>query len=155
MSNQKYNMTKDGLKKLENELDRLKNVERPEVLTALKEARAQGDLSENAEYDAARTDQALIEGKIQEIEALIENANIIEKIETDTVTIGVSVKLKYVSDGEVDTFDIVGSVEADPFENKISDESPIAKAIFNKKVGDKVTVKSPSGDYDVEIIEIF
>ncbi len=155
MSNQKYNMTKEGLKKLENELDRLKNVERPEVLTALKEARAQGDLSENAEYDAARTDQALIEGKIQEIEALIENANIIEKIETDTVTIGVSVKLKYVSDGEVDTFDIVGSVEADPFENKISDESPIAKAIFNKKVGDKVTVKSPSGDYDVEIIEIF
>ncbi len=155
MSNQSINMTADGLEKLKTELDRLKSEERPKVLEALKDARALGDLSENAEYDAAREEQGLIESKIKEIEAIIEKANVVTKVNTDTVNIGVSVKLKYLEDGEIDTFDIVGSVEADPFENKISDESPIAQAVMNKKVKDVVTVKSPSGDYDVEIIEIF
>ena len=155
MTNRSMNMTIEGYEKLKNELNRLKTEERPVILEALKEAKALGDLSENAEYDAAKNDQALVEGKIKEIEKILENAKIIEKVDTSIVNVGVSVKLKYVDDGEIDTFEIVGSVEADPFENKISDESPIAQAVMNKKVDDVVTVKSPSGNYDVQIIEIF
>ncbi len=155
MTNRTMNMTIEGYEKLKTELNRLKSEERPMILEALKEAKALGDLSENAEYDSAKNDQAVVEGKIKEIEFVLENAKIIEKVDTSIVNVGVNVKLKYVDDGEIDTFEIVGSVEADPFENKISDESPIAQAVLNKKVNDVVTVKSPSGDYDVEIMEIF
>ena len=155
MTKRSFNMTADGLEKLKTELNRLKNEERPDIIEALKEAKALGDLSENAEYDAARNDQGLVEAKIQELEVLIENAVVIEKGTSDIVNIGANVKLKYLEDSEIEDFEIVGSVEADPFENKISDESPIAKAVIGKKVGDVVTVNSPSGDYKIEIIEIF
>lgn len=147
-------MTQEGLDEIKKELDELKNVKRPEVIEALKEARALGDLSENAEYDAARTEQAIVEGKIKELEVLIENARVISDVKTDEVQIGSRVKLEYVSDGETEEYMIVGSKEADPFANKISNESPIAKAIMGLKAGKVVTVDSPNGQYDVKIVEI-
>ena len=147
-------MTESGLEEIKKELDYLKLEKRPEVITALQEARALGDLSENAEYDAARNEQAQVEAKIKELEVLIENAKIIEKVRTDIVQIGTKVKIEYVEDKDVDEYTIVGSKEADPFSNKISNESPIAKAIIGKKIGDVVSVDSPNGKYDVKIIEI-
>ena len=150
----KNQMTQEGLDKLQAELDELKNVRRPEIIQALKEARAQGDLSENAEYDAARNNQAEVEAKIKELEILIENTEVVTAVKTDKVRVGVNVKIEYVDDKEVETYSIVGSKEVDPFENKISDESPIAQAIMGGKVGDVKTVKSPNGTYDVKILEI-
>lgn len=147
-------LTEDGLNELKKELEYLKTERRPEVITALKEARALGDLSENAEYDAARTEQAEVEGKIAEIEAMLENAELIKDVNTNKVSIGTTVTLKYIEDDETDTYTIVGSKEADPFENKISNESPIAKAIIGAKKGQLVTVDSPNGKYQVEIVEI-
>lgn len=127
-------MTESGLEEIKKELDYLKLEKRPEVITALQEARALGDLSENAEYDAARNEQAQVEAKIKELEVLIENAKIIEKVRTDIVQIGTKVKIEYVEDKDIDEYTIVGSKEADPFSNKISNESPIAKAIIGKKL---------------------
>lgn len=147
-------MTESGLEEIKKELDYLKLEKRPEVITALQEARALGDLSENAEYDAARNEQAQVEAKIKELEVLIENAKIIEKVRTDIVQIGTKVKIEYVEDKDIDEYTIVGSKESDPFSNKISNESPIAKAIIGKKIGDVVSVDSPNGKYDVKIIEI-
>ena len=147
-------MTESGLEEIKKELDYLKLEKRPEVITALQEARALGDLSENAEYDAARNEQAQVEAKIKELEVLIENAKIIEKVRTDIVQIGTKVKIEYVEDKDIDEYTIVGSKEADPFSNKISNESPIAKAIIGKKIGDVVSVDSPNGKHDVKIIEI-
>lgn len=156
MSNKKeVYLTQAGLDELKKELDHLKLEKRPEVINALKEARALGDLSENAEYDAARTEQAQVEGKIAELEAMLENVVVISEVKTDKVALGTNVKLKYVEDGEVEVYSIVGSKEADPFANKISNESPIAKAILGLEVGNKVTVDSPNGKYDVEVVEIF
>ena len=147
-------LTEEGLNDLKKELDYLKNEKRPEVIQALKEARALGDLSENAEYDAARSEQAEVEGKIASIEAMLENAEVIKDVNTNKVSIGTTVTLKYLEDDEVDTYTIVGSKEADPFDNKISNESPIAKAIIGSKKGELVTVDSPNGKYQVEILEI-
>lgn len=156
MSNTKeMYLTEEGYSEIQKELDYLKLEKRPEVINALKEARALGDLSENAEYDAARNEQAEVEGKIKELELMLEKAVIIKDVKTDKVSIGVNVKIKYVDDDETEVYTIVGSKEADPFENKISNESPIAKAIMGASVGDTVTVNSPNGKYDVEIVEIF
>ncbi len=153
MSKEIY-LTASGLKEIQDELDELKNVKRPEVITALKEARALGDLSENAEYDAARTEQALVENRIQELEAMIENVVLIENVDTDKVSIGTTVTIEYVGDNDTEAYSIVGSKEADPFNNKISNESPIAQAIMGKKAGDVVSVDSPNGKYDVKILKI-
>ena len=139
---------------IKKELDFLKLEKRPEVILALKEARAQGDLSENSEYDAARNEQALVESKIAELEKMVENAVVIKEVDTDKVSIGTSVKIEYVDDGETESYMVVGSKEADPFENKISNESPIAQAIMGKKIGDVVSVASPNGQYSVKILEI-
>ena len=147
-------LTQEGLDELKNELDNLINVKRPENIQAIKEARALGDLSENAEYDAARNEQAQIEGRIKQLEKMIENASIITDVSNDKVSIGNTVSIKYVDDDEEDEYKIVGSQEADPFESRISNESPIAKALFDHKVGDIVTVESPNGSYEIEIIEI-
>lgn len=147
-------LTQEGLDELKKELDELINVKRPENVQAIKEARALGDLSENAEYDAARNEQAQIEARIKQLEKMLENVSIIEDVKTDKVTIGNTVSIKYVEDDEEDEYKIVGSQEADPFESKISNESPIAKALFDHKVGDIVTVESPNGSYEVEIINI-
>lgn len=148
-------LTQAGLDELKKELDYLKLEKRPEIINALKDARALGDLSENAEYDAARTAQAEVEGRITELEAMIEKAVIIKEASTDKVSIGSNVKLKYIEDGETEVYTIVGSMEADPFQNKISNESPIACAIMGLTVGSQVTVESPQGKYNVEIVEIF
>lgn len=147
-------LTQEGLDELKKELDHLKFEKRPEVINALKDARALGDLSENAEYDAARQEQAIVEGRIAELEVMIENAVVIEKKVTDEVAIGTKVKIEYVDDKETDEYSIVGSKEADPFLNKISNESPIAQAIMGLKVGDIAHVSSPNGQYDVKILEI-
>ncbi len=147
-------LTQEGLDELKKELDNLINVRRPENIQAIKEARALGDLSENAEYDAARNEQAQIEGRIKQLEKMLENVSIISEVSKDKVGIGNTVSIKYVEDDEEDEYKIVGSQEADPFESKISNESPIAKALFEHKVGDIVTVESPNGSYQVEIIEI-
>lgn len=147
-------LTQQGLEDLKKELDNLINVRRPENIIAIKEARSLGDLSENAEYDAARNEQAQIEARIQQLEKMLENVSIITDVSNDTVGIGNTVAIKYVDDDEEDEYKIVGSQEADPFESKISNESPIAQALFDHKVGDIVTVESPNGSYDVEIIEI-
>ena len=136
------------------ELENLINVRRPENIQAIKEARSLGDLSENAEYDAARNEQAQIEARIQQLEKMLENVSIISEVSKETVGIGNTVSIKYVDDDEEEEYKIVGSQEADPFESKISNESPIAKALFEHKVGDIVTVESPNGSYEVEIIEI-
>ena len=147
-------MTEEGLEDIKKELEELKLVKRPEVINSLKDARAQGDLSENAEYDAARTEQAIVESRIKELEALIEQVVVIEKTDTDSVSIGSKVTLEYIDDDEKEEYSIVGSKEADPFSNKISNESPIALAILGKKVGTTVSVDSPNGKYDVKIVAI-
>ena len=147
-------LTSEGLQDLKQELEDLKLVKRPEVIQALKEARALGDLSENADYDAARHEQAVVESRIVELEQMIENAVVIENIKTDCVGIGTKVKIEYIDDDETEEYSIVGSKEADPFENRISNESPIAQAIMGLKVGDIATVASPNGQYSVKILEI-
>lgn len=155
MSNTKeIYLTEEGLEDLKKELEYLKQVRRPEVINALKDARALGDLSENAEYDAARNEQAEVEGKIVELEAMIEKAVVIKATDKSKVSIGSRVTIKYIEDDETEEYTIVGSKEADPFQNRISNESPIAKAIMGSVVGSKVLVDSPNGKYEVEIVEI-
>jgi len=155
MREKKIYLTQEGLAELKRELDELINVKRPENIQAIKEARALGDLSENADYDAAKNDQAEIEGRIKRIEKMLENVEIIEKKISDVVSLGSTVCIKYCDDDdEEDEYQIVGSQEADPFMSKISNESPIAKAIMNKRVGDIVEVESPNGVYKIEITEI-
>ena len=155
MSNKKeIYVTVEGLASMKDELDELVKVKRPEVIKALKEARALGDLSENAEYDAARQEQAQTEARIKELEVMIENAVVIENVDTNEVSIGTRVTIEYVGDDDTEEYSIVGVKEADPFNNKISNESPIARAILGKKIGDVVSVDSPNGKYDVKVIAI-
>lgn len=154
MSNKVY-LTNEGFLEIEEELNYLKEVKRPEVIKALKDARALGDLSENADYDAARNEQAKVEGRILELEKLLEVAELIEKRDNDKVGLGSTVKIMYDGDeDDTEEYRIVGSKEADPSNNKISNESPLAKAIMGAKVGDTCTVESPNGNYEVEVLEI-
>ncbi|MDD6093226.1 MAG: transcription elongation factor GreA [Bacilli bacterium] len=154
MSNKVY-LTNEGFLEIEEELNYLKEVKRPEVIKALKDARALGDLSENADYDAARNEQAKVEGRILELEKLLEVAELIEKRDNDKVGLGATVKIMYDGDeDDTEEYRIVGSKEADPSNNKISNESPLAKAIMGAKVGDTCTVESPNGNYEVEVLEI-
>lgn len=155
MKQKEFFLTSEGYLELETELNHLKTDKRNEVLNALKEARALGDLSENAEYDSARDEQAKLEARIKEVEYILEHATIIDdSTDSDTVQIGSTVELEYDGDDECEEYRIVGSQEADPFNNKISNESPIAAAILNKKVGETVEVSSPDGVYKVKIISV-
>ena len=156
MAKEDLELTIEGKEKLEAELDELKNVRRPANVEALKEARALGDLSENAEYDAARNEQAVIESRIKELETILENATIIsaDKITGEEVSIGTVVTLEFIEDDETEVYTLVGTKEADVFNNKISTKSPIAMAIIGKKVGDVATVKCDAGDYDVKVVDI-
>ena len=148
-------LTKEGFLEIKNELEHLINVDRPANVQAIKEARALGDLSENADYDAARNDQAELEAKIKKLQAVVDNVTIIEEVSKDKVGVGNTVKISYLDDpNEEDQYKIVGSQEADPFESKISNESPIAVALLGHKVGDTVSVESPNGNYQVKVIEI-
>ncbi len=150
---EKIMVTAEGYLDLENELNELKNVRRPQIIQAIKEARALGDLSENADYDAARDEQAQVESRIKELEYKLEHSEIIENKKKNQVSLGSTVVIKY-EDGEEDEYMIVGSLEADPFNNRISNESPIGVAVMGKKQGDVVSVASPNGSYEVTIKEI-
>ena len=147
-------LTKKGYEELENELNDLRVNKRAENVQAIKEARSHGDLSENSEYDAARDEQAKIEARIQELEYKLEHATIIDSKDKTVVNVGCEVTVKYVEDDEEETYTIVGSLEADPFENKISNESPIGTAIIGKKVGDIIDVEVPNDSYKIEIVKI-
>ncbi|MDM5293807.1 transcription elongation factor GreA [Peribacillus simplex] len=151
-----YPMTKEGKLKLEQELEQLKTVKRKEVVERIKVARSFGDLSENSEYDSAKEEQAFVEGRITTIENMIRNAKIIEGNDsnTDTVSLGKSVTFVELPNGDEETYSIVGSVEADPFEGKISNDSPIAKSLIGKRVGDKVSIMTPGGEMSVKIVSI-
>jgi transcription elongation factor GreA len=148
---EKHHLTTAGLDKLKMELDDLKNVERSRIIESLKEARAQGDLSENADYDAARDEQARIEARIKELEMIIKNSVIIENNSTAS-NLGKTITLEF-DDGSVDEFVLVGSLEADPLNGKISNESPLGAAILHHKVGDKVLVKPDNGEEFYVIIK--
>ena len=152
--NKDVKLTSAGYLEIEAELNRLKSEERPRIIQAIKDARAQGDLSENADYDAARDEQAKVEARIKELEYMVEHASIIEAGSKDVVGLGSTVKINYVDDDEEDEYTIVGSLEVDLFNNKISDESPIGKALCGHKVGDIVSIESPNGSYDVKIVKI-
>ena len=147
-------LTPQGFLDLEAELNDLKLNKRPAVIQALQEARALGDLSENAEYDSARHEQAQVEGRIKELEFKLEHCQVMDGGNKDIVSVGSTVTIDYVDDDDTEVFSIVGSMEADPFENKISNESPIGKAILGKKVGDICDVPSPNGSYQVKIVKI-
>ncbi|KON70156.1 transcription elongation factor GreA [Peribacillus sp. NPDC060186] len=151
-----YPMTNEGKAKLEQELEQLKTVKRKEVVERIKIARSFGDLSENSEYDSAKEEQAFVEGRITTIENMIRNAKIIEGNDsnTDTVSLGKSVTFVELPNGDEETYSIVGSVEADPFEGKISNDSPIAKSLIGKRVGDKVSIMTPGGEMSVKIVSI-
>lgn len=146
-------LTSEGFLKLEEELDHLKKVERPDVITAIKEARALGDLSENAEYSSARERQGKLEARIKEIEYTLEHAVIIENSNDGKVRVGSVITIQY-DDEEQEEYTIVGTNEADPFNNKISNESPIALAVMGKKEGDIASVESPNGSFDVKLIKV-
>ncbi len=149
-----YQLTQQGLLDLQNEIERLKTVDRKRNLEALKDARAQGDLSENADYDAARDEQAQIESRIKEIEGILKNYSLIKEDTSNKVNIGKTVVIK-LDDFKKETYTIVGSLEADPLRNKISNESPIGKGIIGSKKGDIVTVKTETGrDVTVKIIDV-
>lgn len=156
MKQKEFFLTSEGYLELETELNFLKTDKREEVLNTLKEARALGDLSENAEYTAAREEQGKLESRIKEVEYILEHAVIIEDAATEegVVSIGSTVSLQYEGDDDIEEYRIVGSQEADPFNNKISNESPIAHAILNKKVGSVVEVSSPDGVYKVKIVKV-
>jgi transcription elongation factor GreA len=149
-------MTQEGLLKLRKELDHLTKVERPSISHAIAEARDKGDLSENAEYDAAKDAQGMLEMKIAQLEEKLANARIIDesKIDTESVQIMNRVKIRNKSNNSVMQYLIVSETEADLKAGKLSISTPIAHALLGKKVGDKVTVKVPSGEVEYEIVEI-
>ena len=149
-------MTYAGLKKLEDELHELKVVRRKEVAEKIKEAREQGDLSENAEYDAAKDEQRDIEARIEELEAILKNAEVVVEDEADTEKINVGCKvLVYDEEFEEEVeFKIVGSTEANSLQGKISIESPLGKALIGAKVGDEISVEAPAGMMNYKILKI-
>jgi transcription elongation factor GreA len=151
-----FPMTQAGKDKLVQEVEHLKSVKRKEVVERIKIARSFGDLSENSEYDSAKEEQAFVEGRITTLENMIRNAKIIAEAAnaSDSVTLGSSVTFVELPDGDEETYIIVGSAEADPFEGKISNDSPIAKSLLGKKVGDQVSVQTPGGEMSVRIVSI-
>ena len=148
-------LTPDGLKALEDELQELKVVRRKEIAQKIKEAREQGDLSENAEYDAAKDEQRDMEARIEEIEKILKNAVVIdEKFEKGVISLGCHVLLEDISLGKEVTYHIVGSTEADILQNKISNESPLGRALIGKGAGDVVDVEAPAGVIPYKVLEI-
>src|SRR3990172_10117562 len=149
-------LTKEGFQKLQDELDYLRTAKRQEVANRLHEAMEGGELIENAEYEAAKNEQAFVEGRIQELDLLLATAKIIEdngKKKGDTVQLGSKATIKE-GNFEAETFTIVGAAEANPREGKISHESPIGKSILGHKVGETVKVETPTGPYKVKIIKV-
>ena len=152
---EKVILTEEGYQQLEKRLEELKFVKRPEITERIKVARDFGDLSENAEYDAARNEQARIEGEIVEIEAKLKVAEIIkDNGAKDVVSVGKAVEILDLDFNEINVYEIVGTTEADISKNRISNDSPLGKALIGSKVGDVVTVKAPECDYQVKVVSI-
>ncbi|GFH41201.1 transcription elongation factor GreA [Pseudolactococcus insecticola] len=151
-----YQMTREGYEELEAELENLKLVKRPEVIERIKVARSYGDLSENSEYEAAKDEQAFVEGRISTVETMIRNAEIVDNagVKRNEVALGKTVTFIEVGEKDEETYKIVGSAEADPFNGKISNESPIAVALIGQKTGDKVVIPLPVGEMTVEIVKV-
>lgn len=150
-------LTVDGAERLRHELHQLKTVERPSVINAIAEARAQGDLSENAEYDAARERQGFIEARISELEATLSNAHVINPLELDAdgrAVFGATVEIEDLDSGDRVVYQIVGDVEADIRASRISVSSPVARALIGKSEGDVVQVQAPSGLREYEVISV-
>ena len=156
MAEKKNMLTYEGLKKLEDELQDLKVNRRQEVAQKIKEAREQGDLSENAEYDAAKDEQRDIESRIEEIEKILKNAEVIDEDEFDaeTINFGSEVVLHDVDLDETVTYKIVGSTEADILNGKISNESPLGAALMKKKIGDDIVIEAPDGNFEYKILSV-
>ena len=152
----KNRLTYEGLQKLESELHNLKVVKRKEVAQKIKEAREQGDLSENAEYDAAKDEQRDIEARIDEIEKILKNAEVVveEEVDLDKISVGCRVKILDMEYDEELDYKIVGSTEANSLKGKISNESPVGKALLGAKVGEVVTVETQAGDLNYKVLEI-
>lgn len=146
-----YQLTKDGKLELEKELDELKG-RRGDIADKIADARDYGDLSENAEYDSAREEQGLVESRIAEIEDIIQNSEIIATRKKSHVDLGSTVELN--TNGKKVVYSVVGPVEADPLEGKVSNESPIGQALMGKKVGDKATITTPKGEIEYDIVSI-
>ncbi|MDQ0351106.1 transcription elongation factor GreA [Alkalibacillus filiformis] len=151
-----YYMTEEGKQKLEQELEDLKTERRPEVVERIKVARSFGDLSENSEYDAAKDEQAFVESRISQLENMIRYAVIIENDEdnNEVVQLGKTVVFEELPDGDEEEYQIVGSAEADPFEGRISNDSPMAQSLLGKRVGDQAMVQTPGGEFEVKIKEV-
>lgn len=156
MEEKTYPMTAEGKKKLELELENLKLVKRPEIVERIKIARSYGDLSENSEYDSAKDEQAFVEGRIATLEKMLRFSEIIDdnNISSDEVSLGRTITFIELPDGEEESYTIVGGAEASPLEGKISNESPIARALIGKKLNDEVTIDTPGGEMIVKIIKI-
>jgi transcription elongation factor GreA len=149
-------VTDEGLRKLELELEELKTIKRKEVAEKIKVALSFGDLSENSEYDEAKNEQAFVESRIATLEAMLKVAKVVDESElsTDKVAIGSKVKVLNLTRNTEAVYNIVGSTESDPLKGKISDESPIGKALVGSKVGDEVSVEAPAGIINIKILEI-
>lgn len=149
-------LTKEGLENLKEEFEYLQTVKRKEVAARIKEAISYGDLSENSEYDEAKNEQAFVEGRILELDAKIQHAKIIASTGagSESVQLGTTVHVKNLTTGDSEVFTIVGSTEADPFEGKISNESPIGGALLDRKKGDKIEVEVPGGTVEYEVKKI-
>lgn len=156
MAEQTTYLTSEGKKKLEDELRELKTTKRDEIAARLRDAILAGDISENADYDSAKEDQAFMEGRILEIENILRNVTLIEDMnrEKGVVDIGSVVTIKFIDDDETEDYTIVGTHEANPNENKISFQSPIGEAIFKQKQGKTVEVQSPNGTFKVKIVKV-
>ena len=156
MEAKKNILTYEGLKKYEEELQDLKVVKRREVAQKIKEAREQGDLSENAEYDAAKDEQRDIEARIEELEKILKNAEVVDEDEVDLerINIGCKVKILDVEYNDELEYKIVGSTEANSLKGKISNESPVGKALIGAKVGDAINVETPAGVFQYKVLEI-
>ena len=156
MEAKKKLLTYAGLKALEDELENLKVVKRREIAQKIKEAREQGDLSENAEYDAAKDEQRDIEARIEELEAILKNAEVVDEEEVDLnkISVGCQVKILDIEFDEELEYKVVGSTEANSLTGRISNESPVGRAIMGASVGDIVTVETPAGDLQYKILEI-
>lgn len=149
-------LTDEGLKKLIDELEYLKTVKRKEMSEKIKVAISFGDLSENSEYDEAKNEQAFVEARIAEIEAMLKRVKVVDEddLSTEHVNVGSKIKVRDLEFNEIESYHIVGSSEIDPLNGKISDESPIGKALLRRKVGDIVDVETPDGVMQLEIVEI-
>ena len=156
MEEKKNILTYEGLKRYEDELHELKVVRRKEVAQKIKEAREQGDLSENAEYDAAKDEQRDIEARIEVLEKILKNVEVIadEDVTSDTINIGCTVVIKDLDEDETEEYSIVGSTESNSLAGKISNESPVGKALMGAAVGDTVTASTPPGEFKYEVLEI-